>query len=577
MPATPPEKQPEELPLGQGPDEMLSGEEVERTQDVSHETLPDREEEELRQGGVDKVSHDVSGALSSSEERSFGVHPDLPEDTEGNHGNAAAAERTTPEPPIWPEASANHRGVRPWRPLSRGTWSIAAAVLLALVLGATLILPQVFKAEQSSTVITIDPTTHIACPLDAAWSPNERYIAVLGYKDACPNSDPSKPYDSGQVSIYNAGTGGLVDSFSLDQEVVHNLVQIPLGPTVTRSDGSVFAPFIGYQSVQWSPSGKQLAFPFVEMQVPHEFPAPNVPPQRGAATPPTELGVLVLTMDKNLNVTAVGVDTFAPFNLPSTRYPTSIEWDLEGSGDSPALTLPLALSYTWGDKGRLVPVEPLNSKSAPPATPPGPVGNPVGGKTFTIWQPGLASQGYYLNQMGGNGPPTPTYVPGVDLWYSSFAIWSPDGRYLISPNYYGGRMALSGQPVPNSVVLQAASQGQAPVFAPHDPALQAVYLSAKDAPVAWRPDGEVLAALSYRSTNGQASSAAVTLWDCRTAKVLKTYSVKTGPSRGPIFGLDGLVGSSTLAATLRWSPDGSHLLLLDSLVDSRITIWPVSH
>jgi WD40 repeat protein len=138
-------------------------------------------------------------------------------------------------------------------------------------------------------------------------------------------------------------------------------------------------------------------------------------------------------------------------------------------------------------------------------------------------------------------------------------------------------MALSSQPVPNSVTLQATGQGQAPIFTPHDPALPAAYLRAKDAPMAWRPDGEVLAVLSYRSTNGQASSAVVTLWDCRTGKVLNTYSVKTGPSKGAIFGLDGLVGSSTLAATLRWSPDGSHLLLLDSLVDSRITIWPVDY
>jgi WD40 repeat protein len=497
------------------------------------------------------------------------------------HGDEG--ERTFPEPPLWPVATANRGRVRSWRPLSWGSWLIAAVVVLVLVLGTTLTLLPLYKALEQTyqgdvhapTVITIDPTTHIACPLDAAWSPNGRYIAVLGYQVGCPNSNPSKPYDSGQVSIYNAGASTLVRSLSLDEGVVHSL-RMPLGPMVTRSDGSVFAPFIGYQSVLWSPDGNQLAFPFVVLQAPHVFPAPNVPPQKVATSPTTEAGVLLFGLDKKLTVSGIQVHTMAPSTPPRTGYPVSIEWDLQ-TGSGSTLTLPPALSYTWGDRGRVVPVEPLNSTSAPAVAPSGSVGKPVGGRTFTIWQPGLASQGYYLNQMGGNGPSTPTYVPGVDLWYSSFAIWSPDGRYLISPNYYGGRMALSGQPVPNPVALQATGQGQVPVFTPHDTALQAAYLSTKDAPAAWRPDGYVLAVLSYKTANGQTPTAEVTLWECIAPTVLKTFTAKAASSRGPIFGLDGLVGSSTLAATLRWSPDGSHLLLLNSLVDSRITIWPVDY
>ena len=53
-----------------------------------------------------------------------------------------------------------------------------------------------------------------------------------------------------------------------------------------------------------------------------------------------------------------------------------------------ALTLPPALSYEWETDGTLLPLQPLSTSTAAPAVAapavPAPVGNPIGGKTFSI-------------------------------------------------------------------------------------------------------------------------------------------------------------------------------------------------
>jgi hypothetical protein len=441
----------------------------------------------------------------------------------------------------------------------RTRWFMVAGALLALALVASLLLPRFLTPPRRppSTVVPIDSgAALLACTQDAAWSPTGTDVALLGYHTACPNMVSSQPYVSGQVNIYSAKTGKLVTSFSLDPLILRTY-HATLGQPIPTVNGELFASYIHYQSVLWSPTGKQLAFSFVVLQHDFDFPLPNAPPSNPAPSQRAHAGVLVTNLTGTTSQVLV-----APYTLPGVGQAPSMEWDLQtGALLSPALRLPPSLSYAWGENGGLLPLQPLNTQAAPAATPPTPIGNPAGGTTFTIWQPGLATQGYYL-------PPAPsattavpaTYVAGLNLWYSNFGVWSPDGRYLMTPAYYGGRLALARQLSPSAHDLAAAGQGQAPIFAPHDQVLQTYAEASIYVPVAWRPDGKVIATVSFHSTNGgNTITVLVTLHNSVSGTVLSSFTVQTAG------GAAGVV--------LRWSPDGSHLLFLDRNLDGLGTIW----
>ena len=264
------------------------------------------------------------------------------------------------------------------RTSSRGRWWFAAAVALAIVLIAALVLSRLLAPapRRASPAVSIDPgTAHLGCADDAAWSPNGDFIAVLGYQTNCPNTDSARMYESGQVTVYNAKTGKRVATLILDPLIVKTH-KITLGQPVTI-DGNVFAPFIGYEAVLWSPDGSQLALPFVVLQQPYAFPVPNSPPQAESGSPLTQAGVLLT----NLSGTAVSV-LVANYSLPQTGPVLPMEWNVRtGTLVSSSLHLSPSLSYAWGDGGALLPRQPLNSISASPAAaPPGPVGNPSAAK-----------------------------------------------------------------------------------------------------------------------------------------------------------------------------------------------------
>ena len=430
---------------------------------------------------------------------------------------------------------------------------------MVLVTVAAILVPRFLTTppRPASPVVTIDSGADgLACDQDASWSPTGNEVAVLGYETPCPNTESVQLYEPGQVMIYSAQTGKLVTSFALDPLILRT-AHLALGQPIAIGNDTQFAPYIQYQAVLWSPTGEQLAFPFIVLQHPYNFLQPNF--QQQVQVPlPTQAGVLLTTLGGTTPKVYL-----APYTLPRTGQAPGMEWDLQtGKLLAGALSLPPALSYSWGPNGALLPLQPLNSTTPPPAAaPPAAVGDPIGGTSFTIWQPGVASQGYYLNPTQGTSEAPPTFVPGLYLWYSNFAVWSPDGRYLMTPAYYGGRMVLPRQSSTSSHDLQATGQEQAPIFPPHDHVLQTLYTATIYMPVTWRPDGKVLAALSFHSTSGgNTSNALVTLWDCTSGKALRSFTVKnSGGGPAPFF--------------LRWSPDGSHLFLLDTNL-GLVTIWP---
>ncbi|MBF6591895.1 MAG: hypothetical protein IVW57_15405 [Ktedonobacterales bacterium] len=161
----------------------------------------------------------------------------------------------------------------------------------------------------------------------------------------------------------------------------------------------------------------------------------------------------------------------------------------------------------------------------------GPVGDPIGGQTFSAWQPGIIT--------GANTGSTLI----TDLYFSaSISAWSPDGRFVAPSVLVTYSLSASGpslQPHPKGIATAAY----------RDAAMRAVGVNLKavhdpnftNIPLAWRPDGQRLAALVPNSAfsgaytlgavPGQAEQVAI--YDCVTGRELKRLStapVTTAPT-----------------------------------------------
>ena len=353
-------------------------------------------------------------------------------------------------------------------------------------------------------------------------------------------------------------------------------------PTIAPSpDQGPFTAFLRYDEILWSADGQQLALPFFVQTGFYEQIPPYEPfAEFGYVAPPapTLAGVLLADVANGSQRVIT-----APYRDSGAR----LEWDLtSGRLVSSSVTLPPALSYQWGANGALLPQEPLNT-TTPPTTPPaGAVGNPTGSSQFSIWQPGVAAPGSYPDHAVGtsNGPP-PTYLvaPNLYLWYSRFGAWSPDGRYLLTSGFLGGRVAPAKQPAPTQETLAKADAGALPVLpardavlddllSPTNPAVASAYTLQF---VAWQPSGVEVAVVADDEYNRQGGADVahpiVTLYDGATARHLAQLQ--------PQENLQPTTGDNILTHQniwLQWSPEGKHLLLLDNNVGT-LTIWTPPH
>jgi WD40 repeat protein len=249
----------------------------------------------------------------------------------------------------------------------------------------------------------------------------------------------------------------------------------------------------------WSPDGRRLALSFiVYMQQPF-------------------FGILVM----NVN----GHFSHIIFQPPSLDQRTPIEWDLV-TGQALGFTpIPSAISYRWQANGSLVPFVPLSGRPQQPVPLAGPVGNPDGSALFTIWQPGFT---------------TFTTIAGYYGWSTSFSAWSPDGRYLTDDIILQGFYKPPSSIIPDIQALAKLKLRHNRLLSSRNVA--ALELLQGSPQVSWRPDGRVLATYYTRGM--------IIFYDSRTGQSLQALALPASQHL--------LAGSLAL---LRWSPDGSHLLL----------------
>jgi hypothetical protein len=464
-------------------------------------------------------------------------------------------------------------------PSPRHRWWIAAlAVTLCAVALASLGYFAFFRPTGARPMATPTPVVasirenNLACMKAMAVSPDGASVAILGYRHSCPSDDPeSYAYQPGQVNIYSTKTDQFITSIHPDDPIasaLHPQVPSRVHPApITAADTSHAT--IRYWQMFWSPDSSQLVVAF-------SFPAYSSPLSTPGAPANTE-GVLIT--DIQVTRTRVLAQTISPFtvytgvwNITTGAY-IPIPAGVDQGNWAP---VPPALSYTWDSTDTLIPQGPaLSPTTLSPAPTPGPIGTPIGGSAFTMWQTTQAQ--FAIDQTSS---PLPSPVPGLFLLSTDFPMWSPGGtRLLLAPFLFTQPFAVlvsKGYTPPTADVLASLKlRPNTPLLPMRDKGLAAALASLKPfqgtngAPttvtLAWRPDGRVLAALippASRSGQIGVTPAVVKLYDCATGNLLDTLREQTPP------------GLPDASVYLSWTPDGSHLLLLDTGASSLIFWGP---
>jgi len=378
-----------------------------------------------------------------------------------------------------------------------------------------------------------------ACVADTTWSNDMKYLAFVGYQKSC--TLLNKQYEPGLVAIYNAFSGRLIGHFKPDSTILSALK--------TRFAQVHGVPVIYYNHISWSSSQQRLALTFSVFYLFQPAPA-------------------LISNFYGVLLTDRGGTPQKVLLQAQKNNVANVEWDLArdveldtsviSPGASPiARTSPSLLVYIWGENGSLLLAAQQTTHTIPSRTSNDSVGNPDGGKSFSIWQPGWVG----LTTQTGRGK---VHLPGAYSWNSYFTAWSPDGRYLVDNVSVMGRFEVTDQPQLTSQALIDLHMENLSLLPVRDIALLHVLKTLTGAPanlsrqlIAWRPDGRTMAAYD----NGTMD---LDLFDCSTGYQVASLLLPTNASMG-------LVGFNT---QLQWSPDGTRLFLLDQQIGS-LVIWNI--
>ncbi len=487
----------------------------------------------------------------------------------------------------------------PAAPRSRKALLLAGiSVLIVVVVAGGLIARAVLSStpsrqQQASVTRVFDPKgSGVSCPRDASWSPDGKIVALLGYQGNCANSFPGMySYHAGVIVLYDQTAGRVTNTIQPDPLITTALQLTP--PKIATPD-----PYAGvgnrdsshqvidYAHLLWSPDGKQLAVTFSVALATKDLGGGNFDEQsvQGVLLVSPSGGderVLSHTLAKNewySGLWNLATGAYIPMTTPPDYANTARGWYA-------ALPFfPPALGYQWNGDGRLQPVTPLNATNAPASQSDTPIGQPDGGKAFSIWQPGTVQ---LTTRWFGIDPPHAPHMmkTPVETWTSSLASWSPDGNYLYAGNLgediANWRIALPGQPAPDPSDLTAIGLADAPVLPVRDAGMSAILQRYHDVSIdpnawqtqinlAWSPDGKrvaVEAPIARPDGSVQISDFAVSIYDCASGKLLKTLTPNL-----QLASVATSTGGYGPTVFLRWSPDGKQLLLYYPLLNGA-QIW----
>ncbi|MHB8597392.1 MAG: hypothetical protein ACYDER_11350 [Ktedonobacteraceae bacterium] len=405
------------------------------------------------------------------------------------------------------------------------------------------------------SVVILPQKDGFICVVDTTWSPDSKYVVILGYQQGCAVGGTADP---GLLTIHDASSGKRVRSFLLNDLVMHAFHnQYPK----LRTEAVMY-----YHLVLWSHDNRHLAILF-NAAFYHEPQSPSFD------------GVLLL--DAN------GGSPDVLLHLNQNNYMSYLVWDTQsgteyiapapssGTSQNAGYTIQPSPFYIW-DYGegadKLLPIQDnpgLLSTSSPNA-----IGDPDGGDAFTLWQPGQ------LGLTTGNG--NTAYPPGIGTWSTYFAAWSPDGRYIVDNLLVDGRFNIPGRPIPDHQTLINLNMNLLPLLPVRDKGLQHVLQILASTPVqtnfnsallSWRFDGDALAAygasdITYDAGDihgvvGEVYDTGVDIYRCTDG----THVATLLPSSPSLIALGGGV-------ILRWSDDGLHVLLFNVNLGN-IMLWNV--
>ena len=430
----------------------------------------------------------------------------------------------------------------------RNRWlAVVAVALCVVVIGVVALTRLAQPRAHVSTTPHTGPTVirpaldRTGCPQDAAWSPDGSKIAVFGG-----NCQASDTY----LNVYDATSGKLTAQADMTADANRALVSFAPG-IVTRL-------IVGFHAALWTTD--YLFVPFEVFDPSTSDPASEVPAEgllgynaNGAAPLQPAVGIVPNHSGPHAYV---GWDSNGFTSSYTATYPDALV------GPAPNHTvfssLPPALDYDLGFSPH--PRTPLTYRTRPQSDPGGSIGDPTSASHLTIWQPGTLT---YVSTIPGTS--TPASIVLFDTSFTALAL-----PILYTNITFEGRLVPPDQPAPDVTAL-AASGMLAPWLPIRDSALAYVLADVEHsagpgvgpAAVAWRPEGARLAYQPGIPIGGGAGPRAhdVRIYDCQSGQVLVTLTPPL-PAGTPI----------TATNLLRWSPDGSRLLLLDRIA-STIVVW----
>ncbi|MBF6591716.1 MAG: hypothetical protein IVW57_14500 [Ktedonobacterales bacterium] len=451
------------------------------------------------------------------------------------------SEETAPAPAAGAtQASVFGRPSIAWRKrvLVGGGVLLIAAVLLGLV-GHQLFAP---RPTALRTMLALHVAEYgYSCPTSVAWSPDGSRIAVLARHGQCSSTDIGQDLPGG-VLIYAAKSGRL-------------LAQFPLADQQAYSDRFFGSSYLAAFALSWSPDGQRLVLPYLELPLATGTPTPRAAMASG-------IWLLALADGRLQRLSTSARDRLTIWN---TRRTTSTAL---------ANPLPVALSYRWTADGRIVVDQALPANPAPGLLTSSPH-DALNSQQFSLWQAG-AVQSFLpsapTNQSGS------TITPQL-FFETAIVRWSPDGTYaavglpvdlvplppLRTPPLPPGDCTVRGYapcgttlaPYPDQALRQAVTQMAQ--LTPDERHAGEGY----DMPVAWRPDGRVMATILPRdSLAALGVTTHITLLDTATGSALGTLNPP--PFTNEL--------SPPVPAVLFWAPKGDQLAFIETY-EGAVVLW----